>query len=208
MEQISVAKALTKIKTNKKLIEKAISEGVPFVEYAKKSASKVDNVRSREEYAVDVKAKHQSIIDLMEVTKKLKAKVVESNANTIVTIAGVKMTKADAIERKNSIEFERALLNKMKEDYNKAIAHINSHNEDVQIALDKMLENSFNSDKKADTSSIEAITKTYKDTNEYEIINPLNLQVLIAELEKSIDDFMQEVDSVLVESNVICKIEI
>ena len=50
--------------------------------------------------------------------------------------------------------------------------------------------------------------KTYIDLNRWEIIDPINLKELKETLNKEVEDFLAEVDSVLTESNAVTEIEI
>ena len=50
--------------------------------------------------------------------KEIKEKIVKSNAETLVTIAGKEMTVAAAIERKESIKYEKKLAEELKNQLN------------------------------------------------------------------------------------------
>lgn len=204
--KISVARALTELKTINNRIEKKIDETI-FIAGVKKTSKKIKNVYTRDEFIELAKSNYQSIKDLIKRRKDIKSSIVESNANTIVEIAGVKMSVADAIERKNSIELDKMLLAEMTRDYNSIVSQVQAQNEDVEMRLDSLLNSSIGSDKK-DLSGMEGFAKAYRESNEYEIINPLNLEDEIKKLSKQIEDFESEVDAVLTESNVMTKIEI
>lgn len=204
--KISVARALTELKTINNRIEKKIDETI-FIVGVKKTSKKIDNMYTREEFDKQVKADYQSIKDLIKRRKDIKSAIVESNANTIVTIADKEYTVADAIERKNSIELDRMLLREMTRGYNSVKSQVEGRNETVEEKLDALLNASVGSDKK-DLGDMDGFAKTYRESSQYEVINPLKLEDEIEKLRKEIEDFEMEVDSILTESNVMTKIEI
>ena len=63
------------------------------------------------------KADYQSIEALIKRRNAIKSAIVVSNATTKIEVAGVKMTVAEAIERKTSISYDIQLLDKLKEVY-------------------------------------------------------------------------------------------
>ena len=124
MRKISITEALNELKLYDSKIRKAI-EHAKFCGATKKSSDKVGIV-SRDEFDERAKASHQSITDLIANRNTLKSAIVKSNAETIITVNEKTMTRAEGIERKNSIEYEEELLNAMKLQYASAIANIDT----------------------------------------------------------------------------------
>jgi hypothetical protein len=206
MSTISIARALTELKTLDSRIENKIN-GTNFIAGAKKSSKKINNIYTREEFVDDVTSNYQSIIDLINRRKVIKSAIVNSNAITKGIIGGKEYTIADAIERKNSIELDKTLLRQLEGQYKNVIAQIDRNNEIVEQNLNKLLEASVGSDKKVSDDTT-AFSEAYRTQNSFEVINPLKLQDKIETLRKEIEDFETEVDAVLTESNVLTKIEI
>lgn len=204
--EISIARALTELKTLDARIQSKINS-TSFIAGVKKSSKKVNNVYTREEYSREVKSNYDSIIDLIERRKAIKGAIVKSNAETKVIISGKEYSVADAIERKNSIQLDKMLLQQMENQYRSVIAQVDRNNEVVENNLNNLLNSSVSSDKK-DSIDMSGFAEAYRETNCYEVVNPLKLQERIEKLRKEIDDFESEVDSVLTESNVITKINI
>jgi len=123
----------------KKRIESKINS-TQFISGKKRSAKKIDNVFTVDEFGKEVKANYDSIIDLIERLKIIKSAIVKFNAEQTVIIADKEMTVADAIERKNNIVFEKTLLKKMVNQYNNIIAIINTRNEDMEQKLDRQIQ--------------------------------------------------------------------
>ena len=209
MEEMSVTKALAELKLLDKRINKEISN-LDAITTAKKGCKKIDGMQTEEEFIETAKNQYKSILDLIERRKEIKAAIVESNAKTILNVAGIEMTRAEAIERKDSIQYEIDLLNRMKDNYNKTISTYNYKNEEVQEKLNNLLEISLGKEgnRKASKEDIENISAPFLEQNEWKIIDPLNIKGAIEALEKDIDNFLSEVDFVLSESNTITKIKI
>lgn len=206
--EMSITRALSELKLLDSRINRVISN-LQLVASNKKSAKNVDSFCTIQTFEENAKSDYQSVIDLIERKKKIKSAIVESNANTIAEIANIKMTVADIIERKNNIEYEKTLLRVMKSQLNSAKANTNARNESVDRKLDEILVTMLGREgaKNADKSTNEFSVK-YKEDNEYEILDPLSIEVKIKDLEEKIENFENEVDFVLSESNTITKIVI
>jgi len=205
--EMTVTRALAELKLLNDRITRKTNQSF-FITANKKSAKKVNNVTTKEEFVEQVKSNYNSVLDLIERRKKIKSAIVDSNSKTTVKIGEKTMTVAEAIERKESIIFEKNLLNTLQNQYNSAIVSVNRQNEKVQEKLDELLLQSFGKEGRqmATEDEIGIISKPYLEQNEYEVINPLSLQNIIEGMQKDIEDFTMEVDFVLSESNTITKI--
>lgn len=208
MRKISITEALSELKLYKSRIEKAISNAT-FCGAAKKSSDKVGVVK-KENFAERAKASFQSATDMISNRNKLKSLVVKSNATTDVEIDGKVMTRAEAIERKGSIEYEELLLNEMKRQYANATANVDKENKKVDTKVDDLLTTLIgkDSDKKLSKEDQEAVERPYREKNEFEFVDPLDLYEKIQKLEADIDGFKANVDTALVLSNATTFIEI
>lgn len=206
---MSITRGLAELKLLSSRIERSIIDS-SFIVANKKSAKKVNNVYTTAEFINNAKSTYQSITDLIERRKEIKSAIVDANAKTMVTISGKTMTVAEAIERKDSIKFEKLLLENMIKQYNSSVVLANRQNEMVQTKLDELLLVTFGKENKQKTSDSEIamISNPYLEQNEWELINPLSLHEKIESMKKSIEDFETEVDFILSESNTITKITI
>lgn len=207
--EISVQRALTELKGLDSRIQKAII-GKRYVGRKKKSADAVYNTSlSVENFNTEAESNYQSVTDLIARRNKIKSAVVLSNATTTVDIAGVKMTVAEAIERKESIKYDKSLLKELKRQYDSVVNSVGALNADVERDIRDNISLLISKDKAGDMSKeIEIITKTTKEQREWEIIDPLKLQEKIEKLEEEIQTFEEEVDFVLSTSNVKTTINI
>ena len=208
MREISITEALNELKLYDSKITKAITNA-SFVGGAKKSSDKI-GVVSKDTFNERAKATYQSSVDLVTNRNSLKSAIVKSNAITEVQVANKVMTVAEAIERKNSIEYEETLLSEMKRQYANASDFVNKANKKVDNKVDELLATLIgkDSDKKINKEDQEAIEKPYRDKNEFELIDPIEIYDKIVKLEEEIDNFKSQVDTQLVISNAITKIAI
>lgn len=208
MEKMLVTVALNELKLLDSRIIKEIDRG-SFISSAKKSSPKVSPAMSKEEFIEEAKSKFNSVKDLIERRAKIKAAIVDSNAKTEVEIDGVKMTRADAIERKSSINYEKLMLNELKDQLNIHTAKVNSSNYEVDNKIDSLVQAAYGKEGKNNIKQedYDAIAKPYREANEWDVVDPLNLKDVIEEMEKRIDGFESNIDSALQISNCTTYIE-
>lgn len=207
--EMSITRGLAELKLLSSRVERSIIDS-SFIVANKKSAKKVNNVYTIAEFINNAKSTYQSITDLIERRKEIKSAIVDSNAKTMVTISGKTMSVAEAIERKDSIKFEKLLLENMIKQYNSSVVLANRQNEIVQTKLDELLLVTFGKENKQKTSDSEIamISNPYLEQNEWELINPLSLHEKIESMKREIEEFENECDFILSESNTITKITI
>ncbi|MCI9077344.1 MAG: hypothetical protein HFH68_00275 [Lachnospiraceae bacterium] len=208
MRTISITEALNELKLYDTKIHKAIANS-KFADAARKSSDKVGTV-SREEFNKKAKASYQSAKDLITNRNELKSAIVKSNAETIITVNGQVMTRAEGIERKISIQYEEELLDEMKRQYADATAAVNKENKKVDNKIYELISALVGreSSKQLSKEDQEAVEKPYRTKNEFELIDPLVLYDKITELEAEIDGFRSNIDSQLVLSNSTSFIDI
>jgi RNase P subunit RPR2 len=129
MLKISIARALIELKTLEKRIEKKLNEIEPVTILTGNTLE--SGITSKEAFEKSVKASYQSLIGLIEHKRKLKAAIVKSNAVTVVEVAGEKMTVAEAIERKSSIEIEKNIKRTLSKKYTEKLKTVENHNDTI-----------------------------------------------------------------------------
>lgn len=203
-----VTQALNELKTLDSRIMRAINSAT-FVTSAKICEKNVTSNMSKEDFNKNTKADLQSIDDLINRRKNIKAAIVLSNAVTMVTVANVEMTRAAAIERKTSIEYERSLLRQMKNQYLTAQQKVNAKNTEMEAAIERLVATAFGKDSKTNIKSDDysAIADPYKEKNEWGLVDPIDILNQITKREEEIDAFINEVDSALQISNCTTYIE-
>lgn len=207
VEKMLVTQALNELKLLDDRINKAINDAV-LVIAAKRSEKKVTPNLTKEEFEIRAKAGYQSILDLIERRRKIKAAVVTSNAVTKVTIHGEEMTVAEAIERKSTIDYEISLLRQMQNQWSAQNREMNMQNIRMEERIDKYIETFVGKDtSKAKDNELEAMIKPMRESGEYALVDPLNIEKKITDLDDCIKGFKSDVDAALQISNCTTYIE-
>ena len=196
---ISITKALRELKTLDARILKKINE-TTFAA-SKKPKENIRGFKTVDEFEKEAKESLQSIKDLMDRRKQIKKSIVESNATTMVEVSGVKMTVADAIERKNFIEIEKTLLRKMNSDYAQSQERAEVNNELAQDRLDTQLNNIISKDGKTDLTAVEGYKKLFWESEETKLIDPIQVKEISTKMALDIESFEDDVDVALSEIN-------
>ena len=214
MAQISIHRALTRLK----LLDKQITEstlGTVFVAVARGTKDPVMVTRSQQGKKISTfeetaKSAFASITSKIDARKKLKDKIVASNAVTKVTIADTEMTVAAAIEMKGSIAYQQALLKILRKQFLESNSEFNNS----QVSLDQEIQKQI-SILTANEKNARPSDEQYKMIAEMQevrlkpiLVDPLGAEEQIAALADTIESFLSEVDAVLSESNASTKIDV
>ncbi len=211
MTKISVTRALTEIKHLSDRIERAANEKFIGVMKGKNSFEVCVSAPSQsvESVSNSFKKNLQAVNDLISRRERLKKAVISSNATTMVTVSGVNMTVAEAIEKKTSIAFKQRLLSTVSQQYVSSKTRVESENAKLSAEINTAVQAAYANDKgKVDEDQYNAVANPRLERNEYSLIDPNNVDSVITSLKNEIDDFLQEVDFVLSESNARTEIEV
>ena len=195
MPSISITQALAELKLLRRRMDSAL-DGTRFV-MLKKKRDTLDVAR----FNTEAVASYQSYIDLLTRYNILKSAIVHSNAVTEVTVAGQTYTVAGAVERKRAIEFEKMLLESLRNQYQEVQKAFDTHQVTEQVRVERLLQVELGKDTKTNVETITTLTETFLAQNKAEILDPLGLAEKITSLSKSIEEFETKVDWVLSESN-------
>ena len=202
----SIAALLVELKTLGKRIEHGIAGGIFVSLKVGKTlpAGFTDEAKVKE----TIKGCYDSVTALVERRNKIKAIIVVSNATTTVDIAGTTYTVADAIERKSSIEYQKQLLNELRNQFGKISKAIETGNKDANARLDEMLKVARGKEGKVDHEADKKFEENFKENNLYSIIDQITIREEIEKLQKYIFEFEGEVDLALSTSNAITEVEV
>lgn len=211
-EKMTIHKALAELKIIDSRIDRAISESA-LVVANKHSNDKIDG-KTISEYKDEMKSIYQKITDLIKRRNAMKRAVVLSNAQTTIQIGENTYTVAEAIEMKNhGIEHDEFLMNHMNIQLEKA-KRVLEHNSGESIeekARQYVLSVISSQPKEAkmtiDSKAMQSLKEQYIEDSTYDLIDPNNVAVRIAELRDYIDEFNAEVDAALSVSNALTVIE-
>jgi len=202
--EMTLTRALTEIKMLDKRIQKILNDQ-KFLTY--KIGNKLSGYSSPDDFINEAKSSYNSVRDLIEDRKKIKAALVKANATNTITVAGETMTLAEAIERRNVVNYELDLLNVMQTQYKNITDAIERENERAERRADSMLEKQISREAKTKTEENEEFIKFFMSKNEAIMVDPLSIRNEINTLSEKYDTFMAEIDTALSEKNATTKIE-
>ena len=205
---MTITKALAELKLLAKKISRATNESF-FVDcYQRKYSKTIFTKKDIKEYEEEVKSNYQSVVDLIEQRNKIKNAIIQSNSKTKIKIGKNTMTVIQAIERKQSIVFEKDLLSKMRRDLASVKTNMQENNTNIDNSIMEMLKANLGKDRIANKDDYDKIANPIREDNEVVIIDPLKLEKLILKLEQEIEEFENEVDFSLSESNAKTEINV
>jgi CRISPR/Cas system CMR-associated protein Cmr5 small subunit len=152
------------------------------------------------------RAAYQSTVDLITRRQRIKSAIIKSNASTMVTANGVRLTVAEVIDRKKNLSIQKALLEQVRGQRAAATAAADRANAQVEADLQKLLESMGAGAGK--NKDFESITSTYRAQHQTTVVDPVASGKLIADLDATIDAFEREAKYTLNESNALTQIEI
>jgi len=208
MESMSITRALAQLKLLDSRISKEIGNAKFIGLYQNRNKVIQGTNHTKDEFEKLAKAEKQSIDDLIKRRMSIKSAILLSNAKTRVTIAGEKYYVVEAIERKNSIAYDKALLDTMRRQYQANINAIEVNNQKLAQQIENMVNTNLGADKASNKSDFENIAKPFREENELKLSDVIGLEKEIDRLDKEIDEFLSEVDFVLSESNSKTTVEV
>lgn len=211
-EKMTVHHALAELKTMDDRIMKAIRE-CKYVAAVKHSAEKINGM-TIDEYKNTLKSGYQKVVDLINRRNAMKRAVVLSNAKTMVTINGVEYSVAEAIDMKtHGMDHKADLLRIMAYCNSDAMNEMKRNDDEAlekraeQYILSLIAAQPKDGKSSVDSDEMQNLRKSYIANNRYDLIDPLNVVKVMAELDEEINKFNAEVDATLSVSNALTTIE-
>lgn len=200
MVSITVTQGLRERKVLRDRISRSINEGV-FVSVvegeAKRPASKA--YRDLESLKATIQSSTDSVNGLINRYNAIVDALIASNASTTVTIAGVSMTVAAAIERRNSFEMSLNFLNAIQNQHNRCVTEVNTK----QVVLDRAIESRILNNKtdSMDAAQVQQVSldaKTVLDReSKPEVYDPMKNAENLKGLRSEAEAFMDELETQL-----------
>jgi hypothetical protein len=205
--KLTLARSLAEIKLLNSKIEKNINN----LQLVATKTGKKDVINNSNLKVVDfnknAKSSYQSTLDLIKRRNLIKSKLTQANAITTVFIGDKSYTIAEAIDRKNSINIEKDLLNRLTSTLNQQIKTMNIANDKMEDNINKMVETKMGTDK-SKSEDIADLKRIFREADNTTLVDPLDLKTKIEELTKTIEEFELNIDFALSEANAINYIEI
>ena len=205
--RITVHEALTKLKIYEKRIRKLMDEST-FIDVKKTSENKIGGV-PLEEYQKTLKSNYDKLNDLITEMNALKAALSRSNSATYIQVGGNRMTVAEAIYYwHHGINIQKELLLNLTSAYQTAVSRIENENgAKLDSRAEMFISSIYGSKDKADPKLVNEMLSSFKESNKYELVNPVKLEKRIEEMQEKIDLFESSVDSALQTSNATTILE-
>ncbi len=201
VEEISITRALSELKVLSKRLDK-VTNATTFV--GTKAAG-----QTWRDFTNESKNNWQKIVALQTRYENIKFAILESNSKVKVTVCGREMTIANAIALKDCFSQKEELLNVLKNQRCNVRNAVDAHEQKVQSDLDRHVSNMCkNQDGTKDESAVTSFVDGYRKNNKIDIVDSIDIDSKINALEKEIDDFKQNIDFVLSESNALTKISV
>lgn len=205
MSKITVSRALVQLKLTDDKIVKAVNKFAPTTT---KVGKKLRVNETEEEFQKRVKEELQSITALLELRKKLKDGIIQSNAITKLKVGNEDMTVAQAIEKKSSIVMKEALLTQIRKNFDASNITCTNENIKIQTRLDDQAKVLLGKDVKKESTEYSDFVSTFLKNNEYTLVDPLKVLDVLKKMESEVEDFKSNVDIALTESNATTSIEV
>lgn len=206
-EKMTIHKALAELKVLDKRITSSIS--VQFCVANKHSNEKISGLALKDWKDI-AQSNYQKANDLIRRNEAIKRAITLSNATTKVKVGDEEYTVAEAIWMKNhGMDSYKMLLRELQNQYGKAKIQCERENgETLEKRADEYIFGLFGSKEKAAGEEIENLRKTFIESQQYEIVDPIKIAEEIQYLEEKISSFESEVDAALSVSNATTEIEI
>lgn len=140
----------------------------------------------------------------------LRSALVGANASTSVTINGQVYTIAQAIDRRKNIESESAILAVHERALAKMKSEIAVRHDQLITGFKTQIEEKLKSasNTKLSDDDLKVLKRTFVDTQEFELVDPVGLTDKLLEMRKDLEAFKSEVDIILTEANSTTQVEV
>lgn len=196
-----------------KLLDKRITDATrnPVWVIANEHGNAVINGVKLTDVIDEMKSQYQKVTDLIAYRDALKRAVVQSNAVTKVTIAGVEYTVAEAIDAKNhGMATLAALRDRMLRDYEQArsTAELQNGSRLENRASEFVRSMTGQTVTKELTGELKKMRDDFITAHTTELVDPIGVRKVAADLDEKITAFTAEVDAVLSTSNSLTEITV
>lgn len=203
---LTIHHALMELKTLDKRITRAL--GNKFVGYRVGDLGVVQNYKSNEDFIKEAKASIDSVQGLINRRNEIKKKLIASNAVTEITVAGVTMTVAEAIDRKDAISYDKQLYNTLRNQYNTVQRDLLNAEVVMNQKIDARSNEMGANGSKVNSSELQEIERMVERRYKPAIIDPIEIVKQMDTLIESIEKFEAEVDAALSVSNAKTMIDV
>lgn len=140
----------------------------------------------------------------------LRGALVEANAKNSITVGEKSYTIAQAIDRRKNIEVENAALKTQEKTVMTLRAQIAQRHESLMTNFNAQIVEKLksSSNTKMTDEDIKVLKKTFVDSQEFELIDPVGIESKLVAMREDLDKFKAEVDIKLTEANATISVEV
>lgn len=204
----TITRALAELKVLKNRYNSEVSTMMPIaVKRGNKLRSPYSSYKE-EDFRKQALAIYQSVVALEKRIVSIKAAIDASNFQTKIQVGGKEMTVLEALNMKSFIDLKKtrlsyykSLMQRARNEYEQALSDNKNRIENI---ITEQTASSSVKDPDIEKKTIESIESIYK----VDFVDPLELEEKIKELGTEIQDFENNVDYALSESNSTTYIEV
>lgn len=206
MAQMSLHRVLSELK----MLDKRINGGIAKLDVIGiKKGDKFLKPMSEETFSKEANSDLESLETLIKRRYELKRALILANAENKVSINGMFITIAEAIDYKSVIEYKKKEYNRLHNLYSEALEKYERECKKNEDGLEKFILTLTGKDSsKLSSDELSSLTEAYNKSNEIKMVDPLSLKNKLDKLKEEIDEFENEIDSVLSEANATFHVEI
>ena len=164
--------------------------------------------KNKETFEKDAKATYQSIVDQIDRYNRLSSAIIKANAEAIIEVKGITMSRAEAISLRTQLKsddnLEQKLLSKMRHSSKEASSYLSEFQNQLDSIRDKYASNMIVSngtkEKSLSDDDIEVINKLSANYVP-EVIDPISLEDKITSYGDKYDNLLQELETAIKLSN-------
>lgn len=214
--KITFHRALAEIKSTANRIEKLTFSTVVYVDVYNKATKLSDSGRRKEDVEREIMGNYDKFAALFKNLKTLKFALARANAGitentelSTIDFADEKLTITEILALKDIMNYQRNLLDVLKNQYARATSLIQKNTKTLEARLDSQITNSLNLDKIDNNEAIiKTVTDAFWENNGYELIDPLNIAEMISNMDKEITSIMLDIDTTLSQENALRTIDV
>lgn len=204
---MSLHRALAEIKLLDSRIQKEIYNST-FIDINKVENKLIKSMSIQDYKDKVLKSSFMSVLDMMTRRDDIKRALVKANAETVFDFNGEKMSIAEAIDRKNTIQVMEEFICELANQYSNAVQKVETSNNTLQKEATEQAVRVFGDKEKVDVEQFKAFEEAYIKTRRLEVLDPNQLVDNLAVMRAEMEDFKNNIDFKLSEVNATTFIEV
>jgi hypothetical protein len=149
----------------------------------------------------NVQSNKDKLEDLISRRNEIKRALIVANNTITISLGGKSYTIAEAIDRKGFLATEKATFNSINVLILKSKAVLEAEDKNLDRKIEETINRTFDGDGKKDADLIKGIEKNLRDSNKFELVDPVGIQSWIETKLEEIVNFETEIDFSLSEIN-------